>query len=84
MKVGFELIAAFVGQLLGLQGMTREAGILSKIMAGYRAGRNMDAHMQEVADKLVAGEAPDWDDLEARIDAETAEFLARGSSGESE
>jgi hypothetical protein len=79
--IGFELLAAFVGQLLGLQGKTREQGILNKIMAGYRAGRNVDAHMREVADTLEAGGKIDWDALEAKLDAETAEFLARGSGG---
>ena len=76
--IGFELIAAFVGQLLGLQGMTKEQGILTKIMAGYRAGRNMDAHMRQVADALEADTPLDWDDLGSRLDAETAEFLGRG------
>ena len=82
--IGLELAMSFVGQLLGLQGMTREQGILDKIMAGYRAGRNVDAHMQEIADALAVGDAIDWDDLEARIDAETDEFLSRGEDGEPE
>ena len=77
-KIGFELLAAFIGQLLGLQGRTKEQSILNKIMAAYRAGQNVDAHMRKIADQLEADEPIDWDEFEARLNAESTAFQSRG------
>lgn len=81
MQLGFEVIGSFLGQLLGLQGMTKEQGILDKIMSAYRAGKNVDIHMQSIADKLEAGDPIDWDELSAKLDTEEDEFLSRGEDG---
>lgn len=62
---------------LRLQGLTKQAEAIDRLILTYEAGRNIDAHMQEVADGLKAGVAFDWDDFNTRLIAETDEFLAR-------
>jgi hypothetical protein len=54
---------------LSLQGQETAARTLHLLADSVEAGKNVDAHMAEVAAKLKAGEAIDWDDLRARIEA---------------
>ena len=67
-----------VGTLFTLQGRPEISSTINKALDGIQAGKNVDAYMAEIAEKLEAdqnGEAVDWDDLNARIDAEVSEFL---------
>lgn len=58
---------------LELQGQAKASGSLYLLADGIDAGRNVDAHMAEVAEKLKDREATDEDfaDVEARIRAES-------------
>ena len=50
---------------------------IDRLRAAYEAGKDIDAHMAAIAEKLEAEEPLDsWDDITARIDAEVDEFLA--------
>ncbi len=70
--------------VLRMQGLGGPADAIEGIIAGYEAGRNVDAHMQEVADAIKGGvELADWGDITMRINAEVEEFLARDGTGES-
>ena len=62
---------------LRLQGLTRQADSIDRLILAYQAGRNVDAHLQAVADQLAAGEQASWDDILGRIETETEEFLSR-------
>jgi hypothetical protein len=58
---------------LELQGQEKASGSLYLLADGIDAGRNVDAHMAEVAEKLKDRDATDEDfaDVEARIRAES-------------
>lgn len=58
---------------LELQGQPKASGSLFLLADGIEAGRNVDAHMAEVAAKLKDRDATDEDfaDVEARIRAES-------------
>lgn len=65
-----------VGTLFRLQGAPHVSKTIDAVFSAYRAGKNVDAYMQEIADKLEAGDAlAGWTDLEARINAEVDQFL---------
>jgi len=67
-----------VGTLFTLQGQPKITGAINAALDAYEAGRNVDAYMAEIADKLeLAGtlSAEDWDDLTDRINSEVDEFL---------
>jgi hypothetical protein len=66
------LRAASLG--LRLQGQVAAANALDLIAAGVESGKNVDAHMAEVAAKLKAGEPIDWVDVVARIEADSADL----------
>jgi len=50
---------------------------IKKVMALKKAGADVNDHMQQVANYLQGGKAPDYADLNRRIKAETDELLAR-------
>ena len=62
--------------VVATQGKPEIGNALAAVIAAYEAGKNVDAHMQEIADKL-RDDVPldDWDTLTTRIDAETQKFL---------
>ena len=61
----------------------KAVGYIEKIVTAKRSGENVDAHLQTVADYLLGGERPDFDDLISRVNSEVDELLAR-ESGEEE
>lgn len=66
---------------LGLrtQGLHKQADAMEAIARGLEAKRNIDQHMQDVADMLGSGDGiteEQWDDQAKRIDGVTDEFLA--------
>jgi hypothetical protein len=62
--VAFRALAMFALEL----GKPKEARAFSLIADGIQAGRDVDQHMQAVADALNTGAAPDWDDLVRRLE----------------
>lgn len=62
--------------LLSLQGRTSEASTLSALASAAESGADVDAHMKEVAEKLKAGGAVDWNDVTARIQNSSARLHA--------
>lgn len=76
-----KLIALLALRTLGsLTGNVALSNGIGQLMAAYDAGKNIDDHMQAIADKLEAGEDLDnWDDITNRIDAEVDDFLDEGS-----
>jgi len=69
-------LLALRGAALGLQlqGQTGASRTLNLLADSAAAGLNVDAHMAEVAAKLKAGEPIDWDDVEARIRADSTDL----------
>lgn len=61
---------------LSVAGNTKGASALYATADLVTAGKATDAHMQLVADNLNAGVTPDWDGLQARIDADRAALHA--------
>lgn len=59
---------------LSLHGQREAASTLNLLADSASAGHNVDAHLQEVADKLRGGESIDWDDLMGRIEAASADL----------
>lgn len=68
------LRAAALG--LSLQGEQKGAALLRLLADSAESGRNVDAHLAEVAEKLKSGDAIDWDELTARLEA-AGELLHR-------
>ena len=65
-----------VSTVMDLQGRSEVGNAIRALLAAHQAGRNVDAHMQEIADQLDAGlDLAPWDDISARIQAETKDFL---------
>ena len=80
----FDLVLGFGVSFFTSQNDTRTVATLRKLQSAKASGANIDAHMQSVADNLIAGVPLDWDALDDAIDAEAEEFLSRGSGGEPE
>lgn len=80
----FDLVLGFGVSFFTAQGDTRTTATLRKLQQAKASGANVEAHMQQVADNLIAGIPLDWDALDAAIDSEVDEFLSRGSGGEPE
>ena len=76
MDLAISLALAFGRAFFVAQNDTRAVASIDKLVEAKRSGANVDAHMQRVADSLLAGEPMDWDALDAEIDAEVAAFLA--------
>lgn len=68
-----------LSQLYRLQGNHTTSEALRLAAAGIESGRDIDAHMREVAQRLEQGESASWDDIHARLQAEIDELRARGS-----
>lgn len=70
------LLIALRGAALGLelQGQLKASGALFALSDAAEAGRDIDKHMEEVAAKLKdrAATDDDWDDVTARIEADSA------------
>lgn len=63
--------------LFTLQGKAEVSNTLNQILNLQAAGRNVDAHMKAIADKLEAGDPlDDWADIQAKLDAEVDDFLS--------
>jgi hypothetical protein len=58
--------------LFGLQGQVKYGQSLSLLADGLESGANVDAHMAAVAAALKSGAPTDWDDVHARITADSA------------
>ena len=71
------MIALLSLRALGLAtGHNEIATRIDQLVGAFNAGKDIDDHMQAIADKLEAGEDLDtWDDIVDRIDAEVADFL---------
>ena len=63
--------------MFATQGKPEIGDALNAVIAAYEAGKNVDAYMQEIADKL-RDDVPldEWDTITARIDRETTRFLS--------
>lgn len=59
-----------LAQLLTLQGELQKADSLTFIANAIGSGRDVDQHLQAVADALEAGDAASWGDIHARIQSE--------------
>jgi hypothetical protein len=61
---------------MALTGQSKAANALYTLADAYEAGKNIDAHMAEVArrlkDRSPTETDSDWDDLAARINADSA------------
>ena len=65
--------------LFMLQGKSEVGNTINQVLDLYGAGKNVDAHMAAIADKLEAGgDLDDWSDIQAKINAEVDEFLDEG------
>lgn len=63
--------------LFTLQGKAEVSNTLNQILNLQAAGRNVDAHMAAIADKLEADDPlDDWADIQAKLDAEVDDFLS--------
>lgn len=60
-----------LAQLFRSQGAPKRAESLDLLADGIKSGADIDDHMQSVADALEAGASADWDDIHARITAES-------------
>ena len=81
MNKGLLAIVTLRGTALGLrtQGLHKQADALDGIARGIEAKRNVDQHMQEVADMLNDTDSlteEQWDDQSRRINGVTDEFLS--------
>lgn len=66
-----------VGTLFALQGKPQVGDTINQVLDLYAAGKNVDAYMQEISDKLEdGGDLDDWGDIQARINAEVDDFLS--------
>ena len=74
-----DLVLGFALQLF--QGQEDDDGVryVQKIIALKTSGSAVDAHLQTVADYLIGGQRPDFDDLISRVNSEVDELLARDS-----
>jgi len=62
--------------LFQLQGKIEVGNTINQVLDLYGAGRNVDAYMKDIAEKLEAGDnLDDWSDIQAKLDAEVADFL---------
>ena len=73
----FDMVLGFGISFFTAQNDAKTVSTLRKLQAAKAAGANIDDHMQRVADSLLAGKPLDWDSLDAAIDKEVNEFLAR-------
>lgn len=66
-----------VGTLFTLQGRPEVGTAINQTLEAYQAGKNVDAHLKEIAEKLELGnfDPTDWDDLTDRINQEVDAFL---------
>ncbi len=65
-----------LGTLFALQGNAEVGKTINQVLDLYGAGKNVDAHMKAIADKLEAGDdLDDWSLIQAKLDAEVADFL---------
>lgn len=69
------MVLAFAQSFLIAQGKADAAAYIKSVTAAYDSGKNIDAHLQTVAEYLEGGGEPDWADLKGRMDAELAELL---------
>jgi hypothetical protein len=59
-----------------LQGKPEVGNTINQVLELYQAGKNVDAHMQAIADKLEAGDdLDDWSQIQDKINAEVDDFL---------
>lgn len=63
-----------VAQLFLVQGDRKAADTLTLLADTAESGVNVDAHMAEIARKTRAGESIDWDNVRARIEADSADL----------
>jgi hypothetical protein len=61
--------------LFTLQGNPKAAQVFNTMVSAYLAGRNIDAHLQDVADYLDSNSEVRWGDVLDRISSLEAEFL---------
>jgi RecB family exonuclease len=62
--------------LFTLQGKSEIGNTINQVLDLYGAGKNVDAHMKAIAEKLEAGDdLDDWSDIQAKLDAEVDDFL---------
>ncbi len=65
-----------ISSVLRLQGEVDAAAAIVTSLDLYRGGKNVDAHMQAIADNLEAGgELESWADINARVQSEVDAFL---------
>lgn len=70
------LVLRSVSTLFTLQGKPQVSTAINATLSAYQAGRNVDAHMQAIADALTSGaDVPTWADIAKRANDETLAFL---------
>lgn len=66
-----------LGTLFALQGKPEVGNTINQVLDLYGAGKNVDAHMSAIADKLEAGDdLDDWSEIQDKINAEVDDFLS--------
>lgn len=70
-----------VAALFTLQGKPEISDAINAMLEAHAAGRNVDAYMQQMVDKMKAGEMDGWAEITNKIKAEVGEFLSRGEGG---
>lgn len=71
-----------VGTLFALQGRPEVSATINAVLKAYQAGRNVDKHMADIADRLEKdGALDDWSDILTRINSEVDDFLDEDGQG---
>jgi hypothetical protein len=62
--------------LFGLQGQATASRSLNLLASGLESSVNVDSHLAGIAAALKSGQSVDWDDVTARIEADSARLQA--------
>ena len=78
-----DFVLGFALQFFQGQDDDEAVGYVEKVIALKTSGSNVDTHLRTVADYLLGGKRPDFEDLISRVNSEVDELLDR-ESGEEE
>ncbi len=76
-----DLVLGFALQFFQGQQDYAAVDYVKKIVAIKTAGDEVDAYLQDIADYLLGGERPDFENLIGRVNKEVDELLGRDSGG---
>lgn len=71
MSTSIILVLRALATLFGLQGQTKTQSTINLLLDAAESGLNVDEHMKHVAEDLKNGVVPNWDDVLARIQADS-------------